>query len=191
MAFIAPRLVPVAGMMAFGTRQQGMLAGKLGELLDLTAVAGVAVLLERHQVGETVHRGMGIKVAIETVLEIGAMCLTMALSALRNYLLPVASRLPGVKGFMALGTVHLMLAATIADIRKDRHMALGAFEGGQRLDRLLIDAGGLTGSCSMRAHTSINEQASQDNQRGTDNKYKRLSVIHGHPLYKSRFTAGR
>lgn len=165
MAFVAPRLVSVPGVMALRATDQGVLAVELGEFLDLTVVAGVAVLCQGLQVGKTFNGCVGIQVTLQAGLEVGAVRLAMASSALGNNLLPIASGLPGVEGLMTLGTVQLMLATAITNIREDRHVTLGAVKSSQRLDRLLVDAGDLIGGSGMHQRSSSDERAAPRNQQ--------------------------
>lgn len=105
MAFGAGRLVSVAGVMTFRTTDRGMQAVELGQLFPLAVMAGVAVFLERLQVGKAFNGRVGIQVALQAGLEVGAVRLAMAINTLGNDLLPIAPGLPGMKCFMTLRTM--------------------------------------------------------------------------------------
>jgi len=102
MAFVAPRLESVAGVMTFRATDRGMQAVELGQLFLLAVMTGVTVLLERLQVGKAFNGRVGIQVALQAGLEVGAVRLAMAINTLGNDLLPFAPGLPGMKGFMTL-----------------------------------------------------------------------------------------
>jgi hypothetical protein len=93
------------------TAHLGMSTGEFSHFIFLRNMTGGTTFRQFSNIRETGNRSMRVGMASKTIWETGTMGLIMASHTLRHHLRPFFPRLVGMKTFMTLTAINLVLAA--------------------------------------------------------------------------------